>query len=831
MLAIRGKRHGERLKPLERIVLEVAEEGIVTVVDGQGRHYYRQPAQATLELIIGGSAGYHHITLEDAAGHQLHHLQFMVDVETTIQEQQGDMAELLQMLLFTMLTQGGDDWGAASYVRYQGRIYSFFVRWLRDHVHVLKGMKYFSPVLKDGIELYRDSQRADGMIWDNVYPRGEQPSYWDTRFAEGDFIRPFEDGLSEFKRIPVEADVEYLFVEGLYYTWKAVNDDGWLSDSLDAAIKALEYCMSDRYRWSTKYQLIKRGYTIDTWDFQSEEDARVLHDAMRIDPDKTHFGIMFGDNTGYIASCGYLAEMLEHVGRLEEAARYRERASEMKERLDALSWNGHFYTHHVAEHPECRRHLGVDEASQVSLSNAYSLNRRLSHEQCVEIIRTYQHIRRTLPEGSPGEWYTIYPPFQTGFSNHDSTWQYMNGGVTTIVAGELAHGAFAHGFERYAIDILQRVHALGKQHRDVIYSTYTGASLQQPARQFTPIDLADYANIDISGASDSERGKVRGWFENSDNDLHELPYGLQTMADIPFAIVDPTINGRKVGLAVSTHAGYAQHIAIPLSQYAASVYFLHTTSKTGATGIGGSITLHYNDGTTYTRYVVRGKNVSSWWFPEEPVPEDGKKVATVAWRGKNDHCPNLGVIAYGLDNPHPERRIENIILSASDEPAYWAILGITLSDQPVYFPPNTVSFGIPDSWGAAAVVYAMIEGLAGVVDQGQAYEHVLLSPRWSATASQQASVSVAYPASQGYIAYTYQHNQEEQLLTLELTGSGTICDCHLLLPEEAQKVLKINNQGKLLSFVESSLEQSHYVDFRMTLPGPHVVQIYYLERA
>lgn len=132
-------------------------------------------------------------------------------------------------------------------------------------------MKYFSPELKDGIDLYRQSQREDGMIWDNVYPRDGRPNYWDVRFTEGNFIRPFADGSSEFKRIPVEADVEYLFVEGLYYTWKATDDDGWMAASLDTAIRALEYSLTSPYRWSEKYQLIKRGYTIDTWDFQSEE--------------------------------------------------------------------------------------------------------------------------------------------------------------------------------------------------------------------------------------------------------------------------------------------------------------------------------------------------------------------------------------------------------------------------------------------------------------------------------------------------------------------------------------------------------------------------------
>lgn len=403
---IKGKRHGERLFPLQEVTLDGVQEGIISVKDGAGREYLREVARPEMSFRIGGTLGKQLITRENAMGQILERLLVEVDASTTISDQGGQFSELLQLLLYTMLTQSNPDWAETAYVRYEGRIYHFFVRWLRDHVHVLKGMKYFSPELKDGIDLYRNSQRADGMIWDNVYPRNGHPNYWDVRFTEGNFIHPFADGSSEFKRIPVETDVEYLFVEGLYYTWKATGDDGWMADSLDAAIRALEYSVHDSYRWSEKYQLIKRGYTIDTWDFQTEEDSAILHDAMRIDPERTHFGIMFGDNTGYIAACSYLALILEHMGRTAEATHYRQRAEAMRERLNALSWNGRHFTHHVPEHPERIRDLGVVEASQVSLSNAYSLNRGLTQEQCAAIIETYQRLREELPEGSPGEWYS-----------------------------------------------------------------------------------------------------------------------------------------------------------------------------------------------------------------------------------------------------------------------------------------------------------------------------------------------------------------------------------------------------------------------------------------
>jgi len=97
------------------------------------------------------------------------------------------------------------------------------------------------------------------------------------------------------------------------------------------------------------------------------------------------------------------------------------------------------------EDPTVIRKLGVDEKSQLAQSNAYSLNRDLSSEQNKVIIQTYMELKKNLPIGSPGEWYTIYPPFQKGFGSHNDIWQYMNGGVGGHVAGELALGAYRNG--------------------------------------------------------------------------------------------------------------------------------------------------------------------------------------------------------------------------------------------------------------------------------------------------------------------------------------------------------------------------------------------------
>lgn len=825
-MKIEGKLRGQPARPLERLALTVAPTfGTLVVRDGHAREYFRAPASPSLYFTVGGALGTHTIILEDDAGRARQQLTFPVTAETRIADAGGRYDELLRMLEYTMVSEFGE----RSTIRYRGRIYRFFISWLRDHVHVAKGMKYFSGVepLKDGIDLYRNSQRADRMIWDNVRRRTREPNHWDMRFKDGDYIQPFDDFHGEFKRIPVENDVEYLFVEGLYYAWKAVGDDGWMAGSLDAAIRALEYSVTDRVRWSTKYKLLKRGYTIDTWDFQSDADAVVNHDGMRIDPDRTRFGVMFGDNTGYVAACRYLAEMLDHVGRTDEAGNYRARAEDMKRRLDALAWNGRFYTHHVRENPAPEIDFGVDESSQVSLSNAYSLNRGLTHEQAAAIIRTYQNIKAHLPEGSPGEWYTIYPPFERGYDGHGDKWQYMNASVTPIVAGELARGAFEHGFESYGADILDRLIDLGKRHGGRFHCSYTGSMPEAPPpREFTPIDLSSVANADFHGAG---APGVPGWIGDPENDLREMVVGDQKLADIDFRIIDPASNGRRAAIVLATKEGYAKRVEVPVGgRTAGSIYFLHGCSRPGNSGMVGTVTLAYADGTTHLAYIVQGKHVSGWWHPEAPKAGGRKNGpnAAVAWTGKNAVANRVGLIAWGLDNPHPAKPIDRITLDAAADGAFWMIAGISLSDRAAYFPQSPISFGIPNGWGAAAVVYALVEGLAGVVDEGVAYDRAQLAPRWPVAGVDQAEATITYPASGGYVAYRYRHDAASKRIELELTGNGTACDCHVLLPSGAGAA-DVSVDGKRVESKVNVIESSRYADFTLDASKPKTVAVAY----
>jgi hypothetical protein len=317
--------------------------------------------------------------------------------------------------------------------------------WLRDHVHQGKGYVYWERDMTSLLDQFRRFQYPDGSFDDYI---ANKP--WEL-------IR---------SRTQVEADLEYLFIEGVYRAWQATGDDDWLRQQVDAMERGLQYIRTSPLRWDEQHQLVKRPFTIDTWDFEYgpstlSPDGKPAPRHW-IDKD-TKWSIFHGDNTGYAQSMELLARMLEHLGNGERAAYWRSEAAGITARLNALAWNGSFFRHMVHLTPV--EVPGVDEARQLSLSNAYAINRLgVTEDQAQAIIAEYQ--RRYAARGTTfSEWYSIDPPFPSGSLSTGPGWgqaagEYVNGGLMPLVGGELARGAFQHGAETYGFDILQRYHSL-----------------------------------------------------------------------------------------------------------------------------------------------------------------------------------------------------------------------------------------------------------------------------------------------------------------------------------------------------------------------------------
>ena len=334
--------------------------------------------------------------------------------------------------------------GERSLVFVDGRKMMVNKNWIRDHVHVLKAMRHWEYDYAGYVDFTLRHQRADGCILELVKQADDH--HW--RYAAPESRKFFPDDNLAMCRLDIEADVEYLLVEGATYCYRISGDDAWLARALPRLEKAIDYMTSDPKRWDARHGLVKRGYTIDTWDF-TYEPASVTNRTLTA---ATPQAIMHGDNSGVYQAMAQLAWLNGRLGRTAKAAAWRARADALRAAMYKHLWNGRFFFHQL---PLNVPPVDAHERERLSLSAAYDMNRGLMPvADCRRTIEEFRRRRRTTD--CFAEWFTVDPPYDFTFARHPRG-DYVNGGVCLFTAGELAKAALENGYEAYGWDILVRV--------------------------------------------------------------------------------------------------------------------------------------------------------------------------------------------------------------------------------------------------------------------------------------------------------------------------------------------------------------------------------------
>ena len=334
--------------------------------------------------------------------------------------------------------------GERSLVFVDGRKMMVNKNWIRDHVHVLKAMRHWEYDYAGYVDFTLRHQRADGCILELVKQADDR--HW--RYAAPESRKFFPDDNLAMCRLDIEADVEYLLVEGATYCYRISGDDAWLARALPRLEKAIDYVTSDPQRWDARHGLVKRGYTIDTWDF-TYEPASVTNRTLTA---ATPQAIMHGDNSGVYQAMAQLAWLNDRLGRTAKAAAWRARADALKAAMYKHLWNGRFFFHQL---PLNVPPVDAHERERLSLSAAYDMNRGLMPvADCRRTIEEFRRRRQTTD--CFAEWFTVDPPYDFTFARHPRG-DYVNGGVCLFTAGELAKAALENGYEAYGWDILVRV--------------------------------------------------------------------------------------------------------------------------------------------------------------------------------------------------------------------------------------------------------------------------------------------------------------------------------------------------------------------------------------
>jgi|GEM_PF-1685500 len=199
----------------------------------------------------------------------------------------------------------------------------------------------------------------------------------------------------------------------------------------------------------------------------------------------------------------------------------------------------------------------------------------------------------------------------------------------------------------------------------------------QTSDGFTTVNLRAVVN---QGWADNG-GKVRGWTDQGDNDMRTVKPGLKTLIGIPFDLIDPRTNGGRAVLVMKSNhfPDGPQDVTVPVNHKAASVYFLHASAWTQ--GLVATYIVHFADGSSLNIPIRAKEEINDWWGP---VNGPEYRVALVVPNAVND---DMGMVAFGWNNPYPDKVIQSLEFKSADGEAIPILAAVTLSDKPVQLPP------------------------------------------------------------------------------------------------------------------------------------------------
>lgn len=346
-----------------------------------------------------------------------------------------------------------------------GRVIACCHNWIRDHVHMMKAFRHWEYDMKSYLDYIIGMQTEDGYFYELVKQLDDV--HW--QFVDESCRKLFPDDGVALVRLELEADVEYLVVEGVWQYYRTTGDFEWVKSVLPRLEKAINYMTSSPKRWNEQYGLVVRPFTIDTWDFTNDPASQTDRRIHENEP----MCAMHGDNSGVFEAMNILAFFNDKLGERQKADKWRERAEKLKENMFRYLWNGKFFIHqfHIG-------HSGIDdkENERLSLSNGYDINRGVTDvSESRSIIEEYMARRKTTTAFA--EWFSIDPPYEN-FKGL-APGKYVNGSISPFTAGEIALAAFKNGYEEYGWDIISRFIEISERDKSIAFLYFPGDGAPQ----------------------------------------------------------------------------------------------------------------------------------------------------------------------------------------------------------------------------------------------------------------------------------------------------------------------------------------------------------------
>jgi hypothetical protein len=341
---------------------------------------------------------------------------FELRVETAVQTPDSRLNELIRLTRDRMRLNRR--WFSIDGCQACGHVTSDSINyasvWLRDMAYQIRAARYWEPDLQLCLEPFFKTQQPNGKLYDNYNSSGA------------------------LHRMESESDLEYILILASYWVWQATGDTAWLEAHWEPLQRALAYPRVSDERWSDFHQLVARGHTCDTWDFNlsgfDEMYPRVVAAC---------------DVSGFYQAHRLMAQIARILGRADDVLTHDKEAVRIQAAATRHLWDGGKYLHHV--HVDVINHGTFDETKQLAMGNTWAITRGLADpQQARAIIATY--FERAKQTGQR-PWWSLQPgyPDSLGYFEQSAArgvmaqGGYANGGLMPWVGGELCHACFIAG--------------------------------------------------------------------------------------------------------------------------------------------------------------------------------------------------------------------------------------------------------------------------------------------------------------------------------------------------------------------------------------------------
>ena len=459
--------HPKKCRPLDTVQIEYVWNGLegqdvhLEVLDARHHKYLQktipsQEGRAKTTVRAGGKAGVHHIRVwtfcEDGAVYQRHG-GFRMESDTEIRTDSDELNDLVEQVAEGS-RQGVDvtlvDGKPVTHYKHGDNTRQN----IAYPVHSFGSLRYFVRDMKTVFEALYAYQYPDGSLPDHIYS-DDYPCPITTRRLRS-----------------CMADMEFAAATTLYRAWQAHGDDDWVAGLMPKIEAGMDHVMTDPHTFDLEHGVVKRPHTLDYWDIQFSPHGP----GGDMINENTVFVINQGDTSGIFETCHALGELHAAIGNEERANHWRMMQTHFGKLGNELFWDGVKYRHHI--HLDPFDHGDFDEDNQLAMSNAFAITRGFtSHERAVSIIDEY--MRRLEDTGDRYPWWSLQPgyPDKLGYFREAAPWKrgqgcYANGGLFPWVGGELCRGAFQHGKEALAWDLLRDYHDLVKRHDGAVFTWY-----------------------------------------------------------------------------------------------------------------------------------------------------------------------------------------------------------------------------------------------------------------------------------------------------------------------------------------------------------------------